>query len=809
MKKESVDGRPNPAGRGTNKDLGAPFGAKLRHLREAAGLTQEELAARAGLTAKGVSALERGERRRPYPHTVRSLADALDLPDAERASLLSAVPGRGADAPAPDMAVVPVLPVPPTPLLGRRREVEEISGLLGRKMCRLFTLTGTGGVGKTRLALQAARETAGLFRDGVVFVALAPLKDSSLVLPTIARALALRDVEGLPSSEALKAHLREKKVLLVLDNFEHLLGAASGVAELIEACPNLSILVTSRAPLRVRGEQEYPVGPLEVPDPNHVPDLEDVGSAPAVELFVDRARTASPAFELTRQNAASVAAICWRLDGLPLALELAAARARFLGPTALLSRLNQALSAGWARDLPERQRTMRATLDWSYGLLSEGERELFRRLSVFAGGFTLEAAEAVGAEDGIEAGEVLGLLWGLTEQSLVTTEQSPDGRETRYGMLEPVRQYALERLEEDGTAEAARVRHTEHYHALALEAGPLLMGRDQVEWFDRTRREQYNFRVAMRLLLDRGDTDRAISLTWAFWRYWWVTGLQGEARRWMEEALESGDLPGDDIYPARRAQANLTIGTYAWSEGNLDSALPALEEGLRLSRKTRDALAQAIGLMLLGLVDAAGRDGERARARIEESLRLYRAADEKWGEALALTYLGLEPFLKGEHEQAKKCFLEGLATAREAGDRIAAHQALYNLGLLALEGGDLDRAAEYLSEGLTLADEVRDVLNAAYFVKALGQVAGLHGRDATAVRLLGAAETALRATGSPPYRYVPDVALQDRVLAASRDALGEATFEEEWRRGRAMTLEHATAEALTASQARLQRRTGT
>jgi DNA-binding CsgD family transcriptional regulator len=302
----------------------------------------------------------------------------------------------------------------------------------------------------------------------------------------------------------------------------------------------------------------------------------------------------------------------------------------------------------------------------------------------------------------------------------------------------------------------------------------------------------------MRFFLDRKDAARAIGLTWAFWRYWWVTGLQGEARRWMEEALQSGDLPGDDVYPALKAQANLIIGTYAWSEGDLTSALPALEEGLRLSRKTGDARGQAIGLMLLGLVDAAERNGERSRERFEESLRLFRISgeSEKWGEAHTLAYLGLAPLLNGEPEPARRCFEEGLAAARAAGDRIAAHQALYKLGLLALAERDLDRADEYLREGLSLADEVRDIINAPYFVKGLGQVAGLRGQAAFAVRLLGAAETALRATGSAPYRYIPDEALQESIFSAARDTLGEAAFDEGWRRGRAMTLQEAVEYAL-------------
>ncbi|HET7272215.1 MAG TPA: helix-turn-helix domain-containing protein, partial [Rubrobacter sp.] len=372
----------------------APFGPRLRRLREAAGLTQEELASRAGLTAKAVSALERGERKRPYPHTVRSLAEALELSERERTVLTEAVPGRDGTPPATEAATTSqfTLPAPLTPLLGREREVEEIDNLLRQAAVRLLTLTGPGGIGKTRLVTEVARKAGSDFPDGVAFVALAPLGDAALVMPTASQVLGLREVAGIHPLEALRQHLRDRRFLLVLDNFEHVAEAAPEVVDLLGSCPNLSVLVTSRAPLRVRGEREYSVSSLGVPDPTRIPEAKEVAGTPAAQLFVERAEEASPSFALTEANAASVAAICWRLDGLPLALELAAARARFLGPTALLSRLDKALEAGGARDLPKRQQTMRATLDWSHDLLHEPEKELFRRLSVFAGGFTLEAA---------------------------------------------------------------------------------------------------------------------------------------------------------------------------------------------------------------------------------------------------------------------------------------------------------------------------------------------------------------------------------------------------------------------------------
>ena len=330
--------------RDVSRGQDAPFGMLLRRLREASGLTQEELAARAALSAKGISDLERGARRRPHPQTVRALADALELSEDGRASLLAAVPKRGGVAHADPSVTEFILPTPPASLVGRERGLEEVTGFLRRPEVRLLTLTGTGGVGKTRLALQAARDARAFFSDGVAFVALAYLNDAEFVVPSISRSLGLREAAGQSPREALGAYLRDKRLLLVLDNFEHLLEAAPEVSWLVETCPDLTVLVTSRAPLRVGGEQEYPVPPLELPVSTRDPGVEEVLGSPSGRLFVERAREASPVFTLTGANAAAVASICWRLAGLPLALELAAARMRFLSPSLLLVRLDRALS---------------------------------------------------------------------------------------------------------------------------------------------------------------------------------------------------------------------------------------------------------------------------------------------------------------------------------------------------------------------------------------------------------------------------------------------------------------------------------
>lgn len=782
------------------------FGERLRILRQAAQLTQDDLAEQAGLSTNGVSALERGTRRRPHPHTVRSLAEALRLSDSERDWLIAPLRSDGAggggqtrtdgltrtgdQAEASDQAEAgdrageaasPArgLPAPLTPLVGRDAELAGVLAIITRRDCRLLSLTGPGGVGKTRLAVEVAERAAPNFADGVAFVPLAPVSDPTAVPAAIARELGLRELGSATSdpeaaAAALVEQLRTLELLLVLDNFEQLLDAAPTVATLLAGAPGLSVLVTSRAALRVRGEQERGVPPLSLPPSTQAAVPAEVSASPAGELFLARARAVLPSFELTETTAGDVAAICWRLAGLPLALELAAANLTLLSPADLLQRLDQALSTGWTRDLPARQRGLRTTLDWSYQLLDPAARALLPRLAAFAGGFGLDAAEAV-AVGKLPPREVLPALRSLVEHSFVTVERDAQSR-VRYGMLEPIRQYA-ESLLAEADRPAVLAAHARYYLALVEEAGPALQTGAQVEWLGRLEREDGNIRRAISHSLDAGDADTAARMCWSMWLAWWMRGGDQQGQEWVEAALRA--QLSDDV----RARAATAAACLSYVQRDYGTARARWQEAWELSRRTGDLGMQANAVAGLGLVPLATGDLDRAEAFLRDGLRIAEQAAADWLHSLVLVWLGTVRLVRGDAVAATGLFERGLASARKRADRLVSYIALYNLAQAATADGRLDSAAELLREGVALSQETGDRANTAYFLDALAVVEGQAGRWERAALLMGAAQSTLASSFGSGYNYyLPDLELKDRTIAQGRLAIGEA-FEQALRRG--------------------------
>jgi predicted ATPase/transcriptional regulator with XRE-family HTH domain len=736
------------------------FGDLLRRYREAAGCSQEKLAERAGLSKNAIGALERGERRHPYPDTLRRLAAALELSEAEHERLVAAArTARGAHGP-PPATLRPTgpagsmrLPLPEygEALIGRGHEAEEALRFLQHSEVRLLTLTGTGGVGKTRLAVEVARQALHLFADGVAFVPLALVQDPELVIPTIATTLGLRESGKQILRETLHGYLRDRELLLVLDNCEHLLEGALEIAGLLVACPRIRVVATSRAPLRLRGEQEYLVPPLGVPLPvalSRTPQsVEEVAGVASVQLFVRRAQRVVPAFALTPLNVRALAGICRKLDGLPLAIELAAARVKILPPTELLERLDHALAllTGGARDLPERHQTMRAAIAWSYALLDGREKTLFQNLAVFADGWTLEAVEAVEAVDAEAPGPadtvagtegILEALGELVNQSLVVVEQALE-RAPRYRMLEPIQQYATERLEQSGEATAVRRRHAVYYLQLAEQGDSQLRQATQLIWFDRIEVEQANLRAALAWLLEEVELEASLRLAGALGWFWSVRGNLSEGRMWLERALRAQARttaevkgvtePTEAIVPARAVALN-RAGMLAWLQGDFLMARQQLEECLTLSRTPGNEAGAAFALACLAAATQDRREYPALRAWLEESVARSRAAGDTWGAAYALSFLGHGLF-EPDAEVASRHNLESVRLFREVGDRWGIGFATMKLGEAALRRGEYDAALAYFEESLSLHRELRDGRSVAIALTNLGEVARLRGES--------------------------------------------------------------------------------
>ncbi len=800
---------------------------------------------------------DRAEALRAYEVLVRALRDDLDVvPTPETKSLHATL--RAAVASLPAVAVprtepqtTPTnLPATLTSFVGRGRELAALGHALaqGPAECRLLTLTGIGGCGKTRLALRVAADSQAHYPDGVWLVELAALADPALVASAVAAVLGVREAPNVPVLTTLADALQPRRLLLVLDNCEHLVAACADVAAtLLRACPHLQILATSREALGMAGEVVWRVPSLALPpitdalraaattavasadatagrgSQDEILRLDRLERFEAVQLFLARARAARSDFALSAHNACAVVDVCRRLDGLPLAIELAAARLGVLSVQDVAARLDDCfglLKTGNRAALPRHQ-TLRGVLDWSYTLLSPPEQALLRRLAVFAGGWTLAAAETVCAGGVVGADEVLDLLTGLEAKSLVVlADSSADGstaigdRESRYGFLETVRQYALARLEEDDAAEETRLRFARHYLALAETAEPELVKRDQVAWLARLDAEHDNMRAALARVGVTVDAPVAASasvewaalglrLVAALWWYWFVRDYLSEGRRWLEGTLaldvycghdaETGDAA--DRTRAARAKALRGAGILASQQGDYGRAGTLLGEAIALSKAAGDRKGVAGALNSLGRIAQMQGDYARAAPLYEESLVMQRALGNGQGIAGTLNNLGLVAYMRGEHARAAALYEESLALKREAGHTQGIASSLSNLGIVALARGDVDGAAVLYEESLGLRREVGDKEGMALALDGLAAVAGAHRQPGRAARLIGAA-TALRlamgAPQQPPPSFSPHY---EPTVAAALAALGEDRFTMLSREGQAMTLEETIAYA--------------
>ncbi len=756
--------------------------------------------------------------------TCREMIEAARAALGGSASAISVGTALLADAP-PAVEAEPSLPVFATPLIGRDDELAQVTSLLAEPAARLVTLTGLGGTGKTRLALEAATT----FQDDdtqAYFVDLAPVQDPDLVGSAIADVLGVREAPNLPLADAIAERLADRKTLLVLDHFEQVLPAATLVGDLLSAVPGLKIVATSRTPLRVRGEREYPVPPLAVPESGAAD-----ADSPAVRLFAERAHEAKPSFELSKDNLEAVAEICRRLEGIPLAIELAAARVKLMTPEQIVARLGEkrlSFLTGGAGG----QDSLRDTIEWSYNLLDDRGKSLFARLGVFVGGASLETAETVaGLPLELEFGEVLDGVAALVDNGLVRQGESAEG-EPRFKMLETIREYALERLSEQGQLEDGRNRHLNRYVELAETAEPELTRAGQAVWLERLSEENDNIRAALAWSFESGQVELGLRLAGALVRFWSIRGLMTEGRRWLTEALAASE----GVAPAVLAKAYFAAGFAALGQGDYPQAKPFFEQSLELAREAEetrleaqalqqigwlvmtrgeyeearefagralelartigDKLVQSGSLNILAELSAGEGDDATANELYEQSLALRRELGDKRLIANSVLTLGRAELTRGDYASAAARLQEGFKLARELGDTWSMSLALTNLGRVALlDGGNASEAAKLFSDGLKLAKERGDKRVTAECLQGLGAVVATGGDGAQAVRLFGACEAVLESIGATPTTI--EVALGEQFIPPVRQSLGEERFRAEWAAGRAEPSDEAIELALS------------
>jgi predicted ATPase/class 3 adenylate cyclase len=676
------------------------------------------------------------------------------------------------------------LPVQLTSFVGREREIAEVRVLL--EHTRLLTLTGPGGTGKSRLALQVAGKLLPAFKDGAFFADLSSVTDPALVPSVVARALAVPEAAGRSILEVVRERLRDKELLLVVDNVEQVMEAAPLLEELLTAAPRLKVLVTSRVVLGLRGEQAYAVPPLDLPDPRRLPDLQTLGELEAVRLFTERARTVRPAFQLTDENARAVAEITARLDGLPLAIELAATRTKVLSPSQLLPRLQQrlALLTSGGRTLPDRQRTLRNTIAWSYDLLDPAGRRLFAQLSVFSGGWTLDSAEAVclPRELGLE---LLDGLTSLVDQSLVRRTDPAEGG-PRFLMLETIREFGLEQLEATGDLEPVRRRHAEHFLGLAEEAEPHLTGHDQGQWLDRCDQEHANLRAALRWAVETGDAGRAQAAAGALWRFWQQRGHLTEGRRWLEEVLA---MPSGQAPTQARAKALAGAGGIAWwSDQKASRAL--YDEALAIARGLGDPAPLAEALYNQAFVVAAEEDAEAAARLLDESLELFRQLGDEAGVARVQVMLVVRDAMAGAWDRVMAGIEESVAIWRRRGDRLNLAFGLVWLAFAYGRAGRRDDARGTVLEALELFREADNPTGIALTFLDLAFLLTWEGRHEDAIRMAAVSKSLRDRAGGGPMPGFGGMLEGDPVAEAGAHLTEDAT-RRAWEEGLTMNLPEA------------------
>lgn len=676
------------------------------------------------------------------------------------------------------------LPAERTSFVGREREVTGVKDLL--RGAGLLTLTGAGGSGKTRLALQAARELLNDYPDGVYLAELGPITDPHLVVAAIADAVGARAEGQRTLLDTLRDHVRDREMLLVVDNFEQVLEAAPVVATLLDVAPRLRVLATSREPLHVHGEQELAVPPLALPDVDAGP--EDLERSEAAALFVQRATAVDPAFRLTEANASAVAELCRRLDGLPLAIELAASRTKMLPPEAILDRLERRLDVlvGGPIDVPARQRTLREAIAWSHELLDDSEKALFRRLSVFAGGWTVAALESVAGAD--LGGDPLGVQSSLVDKSLILRVPTGPG-DVRFALLETIREFGLEQLESAGEAAATRDRHAAFFLALAEEAEPHLRGVDQKRWLDLLEEEHDNIRTGLRWSIDSGDAPTALRMIGAVWRFWHLHSHLADGRRWAEEVLAMSGAAGRT---PERIRGLTALGGVTYWQQDVPTFRPAYEEALSIATELGDRAEVAEQTYNLAFANALEGDLAGALALIHRSRDLFEELGNRRGVADCLWILGIAARMEGNLAESRTRAEESLAIHRETGDRFGGTVALYALGRTAMEQGDLEVAEATFVEALTYDAAVGNRTGIGVILDNLAVEAGIEGDHLRALRLAGASEAIKEAAGAqapPQFLDLPDPREE------ARGTLGDAAIAAAWNEGRAMTLEQAVAYA--------------